>query len=102
MALAVRYSLRLEEWAYTLLYYGPQTRGAGKPPDCPHWVGGLFTFRVERVGPFEFGQGPSWIERWVRTQNEGDKFQEEGKTLWVNAFPWSRNVDARDIWAGWW
>jgi hypothetical protein len=27
-ALAVRYSLGLEEWAYTLLYYGPQTRGS--------------------------------------------------------------------------
>jgi hypothetical protein len=26
-ALAVRYSLRLEEWAYALLYYGPQTKG---------------------------------------------------------------------------
>jgi hypothetical protein len=80
----------------------PKQRGSWQPPDFPHWVGGLFTFRVERVGPFEAGQGPSWFECWVRTENEGDKFQEEEKARWVNAFPsplgegLSRNVDARD------
>jgi hypothetical protein len=31
---------RLEEWAYALLYYGPQTRGSWQLPDCPHCLGG--------------------------------------------------------------
>jgi hypothetical protein len=40
-ALAVRYSLRLEEWAYALLYYGPQTKGelaTARLPPLGGWV----------------------------------------------------------------
>jgi hypothetical protein len=60
---------------------------------------------VERVGPMKAGQGPSWFEHWVQTEN-GEKrsqFQEE-ESVRRNAWPvslmvlylapWASNVEA--------
>jgi hypothetical protein len=77
MALAVRYSLRLEEWAYALLYYGPQTRGSWQTAGLSPLGGWDYLLRVERVRPLKsvrmLGSNREWRKR--------SQFQEEESVL---------------------
>jgi hypothetical protein len=65
----------------------PKQGVAGNRQTAPIWVGGLFTFRVVRVGPFEkLGKVPVGPNVGFEPKMGEDQFQEEENTLWQSAW----------------